>query len=263
MVYSDAFRILPSRIALYVASFLARPEVPDRLLKNQRIIWRRSFWINGAISIVVLTAGTLVAVNLGNPLPVQLPDYDLSGKILFGWIGIVGASGVIFPIYLALHARAVATPPRLRQLGLATIESLNTIQVPQAVQSDATTEFSRTVGVMTADATHWGLAEAFDGYSWGFAVRPSRLPLPIKRTVPTLSCRWEDIDIVEEIDYPSLISVFVVKLRDPPASFGIGLDSVRSLALPGYLRQHGVQIQFVNPQKWGPAGRIRTDPSRS
>jgi hypothetical protein len=229
--------------------------MPDKLLKSQRVMWRRSFWISGAICMVGLVGVTLVAVKWGNPIPIHVPNRDLSGTILFGWLVIALASVAIVPAYLALHSRAVRTPPQFRQMGLGTVERLNTIQAPQAMRPDATPEFSRMVGVMTADATHWGLAATFDGFSWGFRLRPSRFPIPVKRVVPLLSSAWSRIDEVEEIDYPSLIPVFVVKLRDPEMKFGIALGSVPSLSIVNYLRQHGVRIRFVNPRKWGPAAQ--------
>jgi hypothetical protein len=218
-------------------------------------MWRRSFWISGAICVVGLVGVTLVAVKWGNPIPIHVPNRDLSGTILFGWLVIALASVAIVPAYLALHSRAVRTPPQLRQMGLATVERLNTIQAPQAMRPNPPPEFSRMVGVMTADATHWGLAATFDGFSWGFRLRPSRLPLPVKRVIPLLSLPWNSIAEVEEIDYPSLISVFVIKLRDPELCFGIALGSVRSLSIVNYLRERGVRIRFVNPRKWGPAAQ--------
>jgi hypothetical protein len=117
--------------------------------------------INLAIVLVVLVAGTVIAVNWGNPLPIQLPASGLGGKIVFGWLVVVVASALLFPIYLAIQSRAITTPPRLRQIGLGTVTSLNQIQTPQGSRTDMTPELKRMVGVATHDATHWGPVATF------------------------------------------------------------------------------------------------------
>jgi len=209
-------------------------------------MWRRSYWITFAMSIVGLVGVTVVAINWGTPLSVGLPNFSLGGRILFGSLVIVFAWAVLFPVYLAVHSRAVTTPPALRQLGLGTVEVLNTIQTPQASRPDAIPELSRMVGIITADATHWGPTATFEGFAWGFRIRPSRLPLPVKRVVPVLSSIWGGIETVEQVDYPSLIPVLVIKLRDPKSSLAICLSSVRSRDIVSYIDEHGIRIRFTD-----------------
>jgi hypothetical protein len=220
--------------------------VPGPYSGNQRSIWRLSFLINLAIVVVVLIAGTVIAVTWGNPLPIHLPTLGLGGKIVFGWLVVVVAFALLFPVYLAVQSRALTTPQRLRQFGLGTITALNQIQASQSSRRDVTPELSRMVGVITHDATHWGPVATFDGFPWGFRLRPSRLPLPVKRTIPVLSSLWSGVEDVEQIDYPSLITILLIKLRDSELSFCLCLASIPSLQIVEYMRARGVDVRLTD-----------------
>jgi hypothetical protein len=220
--------------------------VPGPYSGNQRSIWRISFLINLAILVIVLIAGAVIAVNWGNPLPIHLPTLSLGGKIVFGWLVVAVSSALLFPVYLAVQSRAIATPQRLRQIGLGTVTALNQIQTPQGSRTDVAPELSRMVGVITHDATHWGPVATFDGFPWGFRLRPSRLPLPVKRTIPVLSSLWSRVEDVEQIDYPSLITILLIKLRDPELSFCLCLASIPSLQIVEYVRAHGVDVRLTD-----------------
>jgi len=224
--------------------------MPAELSRNRRGIRRRSFLINLAILFLVLAAGTAVAVIWGNPIPVQVSATTLGSKIIFGWVAIGVASIGLFPIYLAIQSRAVTTPAQLRQIGLGTIEALNRVQAPQPGLADAVPEMRHMVGVVTDDATHWALVATFEAFSWGFRIRPSRLPMPIKRKIPVLSATWSSIVSVDHIDYPSLIPVFIVNLHDPALSFGLCLPSLFSLAVVDDMVRRGIQMRFTDPTGW-------------
>ena len=221
-------------------------DVPGLTSKNQQSIWRFSFLINLAIAVVVLLAGAAIAVNWGNPIPIHLPSLSLGGKILFGWVVIAISFALLFPTYLAVQSRAIKTPATLRQLGLGTVGLLSKIQTVQGRRADVVAELSRMVGVITNDATHWGPVATFDGFSWGFRLRPSHLPLPVTRVVPEFSSLWGGIATVEQIEYPSLITILLIKLRDPGLSFCPCLASVRSLQIIDYMRAHGIDVRLTD-----------------
>jgi hypothetical protein len=229
--------------------------VPGPYSGNQRWIWRVSFLINLAITAVVLIAGTVIAVKWGNPLPIHLPTLNLGGKIVFGWLVVVVAFALLFPVYLAVQSRAITTPPRLRQIGLGSVTALSEIRTPQGNRTGVAPELSRMVGVITHDATHWGPVATFDGFPWGFRLRASRLPLPVKRMIPVLSVLWSGIENVEQVDYPSLITILIIRLRDPALSFGLCLASIPSLQVVDYIRDHGVDVRLMD-SRLGPGSRL-------
>jgi hypothetical protein len=74
--------------------------------------------------------------------------------------------------------------------------------------------------------------------------------MPIKRKIPVLSAVWSSIVSVDQIDYPSLIPVFIVNLRDPALSFGICLPSVFSLGVVDDMVRRGIQVSFTDPTGW-------------
>jgi hypothetical protein len=198
----------------------------------------------------VLAAGTAVAAIWGNPIPVHVSASTLGGKIVFGWLVILPSFVVLFAIYLTIQSRAIPTRSQLRRIGLGTIEALTRVQAPQASRADAVPEMHHVVGVVTDDATHWALVATFEAYSWGFRIRPSRLAMPIKRKIPVLSAVWSSIVSVDQIDYPSLIPVFIVNLHDPALSFGLCLPSVFSLGVVDDMVRRGIQVRFTDPTGW-------------